>query len=58
MFFEIPTDTIQDVKFDLIDLDRVPVGDPFSVVVTIHVIEYVQLFRHDWLLKLFLFGIL
>ena len=37
MFFEIPTDTVTDVKFDLIDLERVPVGDPFTMVVTMHV---------------------
>jgi len=37
MFFEVPSNVVEDMEFDLVDLDRIPVGEPFSVVVTIHV---------------------
>ena len=49
-FFHYPENAKEDVVFDLVELERVPIGDPFSVTVTIQVIECV-LFR----LTLFLF---
>ena len=36
-FFEVPSDAISDMEFDLLDLDRIPVGEPFAVIVTINV---------------------
>ncbi|CAH0557746.1 unnamed protein product [Brassicogethes aeneus] len=35
-FYELPSKEQEDVYFDLIDIDTVPLGDPFEVIVQIH----------------------
>ena len=39
LFHEVPNTPIHDMEFDLIDLDRVPVGDPFEVVLVVKVLK-------------------
>ena len=38
-FFRYPEETAEDVSFKLIELDRVPIGESFSVVVQLKVTE-------------------
>ena len=38
-YFRYPEKSAEDVTFDLIDLERIPIGESFSVVVTLHVIR-------------------
>lgn len=36
-FFRYPDQATEDVEFDLIELERVPLGEPFSVVILLKV---------------------
>lgn len=38
-YYEFPNREMEDVFFDLVDIDMVPFGQPFDVVVNIHVCE-------------------
>lgn len=36
-FFRMPSTASEDVVFDLVELERVPIGESFNVVVTVQV---------------------
>lgn len=39
-FFRYPEQSAQDVTFDLVELERIPIGESFNVVVNIQVYHF------------------